>query len=374
MNFNGVITLEKANPPKNIIDWDMTTKRDIGTSVRIVSYVTVSGTKYTTITDVVIECTDVWAVAGQWDGTALRLYAASVTGSKGNCNIITTTTVQGYPDGDHVTTNVRDIAVSPTATNIGTYAVPSGEEGYVSGGNFIPLFPEYNQPINYLNTGEGDPNKQNTNGLQNGNEVPTEGKRTITTQYYGCEIELTNAIISATSKPYREAIYVTEIKDGDGIVYYAPCEVGTSWLGDAPTYEGIVKGGSYVMTDSEGASAFFPNIEYSPSGMVGTNVWYQTAKNETDNNGKYYAMVFGSYENKDSLMPLSTIDSEWDIIDSTFTTDVPMFDSREKLVKYLLGEIDADQSVSNPDEPNSVETPNGEPEQNMVAGDGVNFI
>lgn len=365
--FNGIATLSKTNPPKNVIEWDKNTKQDIGTTVHIQSEVTVSGVTYTTTTDVVIECKDVWALAGQWDGQALRLYACATPNSTGSSIITTTTTIKGYPEGDRVTTNTTEGTIGATASMLGTYAVPSGETGSVSGANFIPLFAGYNEPINYLNTGEGLTDDTNTNGLDNGSPVIPGQQRIVRFDYNQCSITMSSGVGITSDIPWRKGVYGVKVEDNNGNYIYLPSKYGMSWNHAGTNYRADRLDGTFRMSDTNGENAFFPNVEYSRYAGVAIGSEYY--------NDSFYCYVENNGTYETSFCPASELPTtEWDVIDTTYGVDCPVFDSEEALIQYLLGEIDESYSVNDNPPDNEVNTENNTPSQNMVAGEGVNFI
>lgn len=369
MTTEGKILIGKNYPPKNIIDWDITKATDIMTDV-IVSYEEeISGKTYTTKIIVQIECNDVWAIAGQWDigatPNALRLYASkplTTPSSPNGISKITTTTIHTDPDNGTTTETTVKEGVVGSAGLLGTWYVPANAQGSISGANNIPLFMSYNDPINYLNTGEGITNDTNTNGLENGNPTPTTGSREISSEYAG-SVSLIANDIGTINKLYRKGFYVEKVTTENGTAYI-PLIFGFSIFSHVlPTLNVMLDATNEFERNFIDTGHVYPQFD-----GVGGN--FSEMNKIRVSNDDYTAFIF---DNKEFLPFNGVVTDNYDYAETTFTFPCPIFDSREKLENYLLGVIDEDEAID-PDYPdNDEKTDTSVPVQNMVAGDGVNF-
>lgn len=400
--FNGNVILQKANPPKDTspYDWSIDKSMDINIHC-IFDYIDKNigdGSKqvhkyeqreYT--------IKNVWAVAGLLSTETIngRSYEKlTIYGSTPKMNGVysgkTSTEVvrtlkEEYFDGrepwsftttDTLNVELTDSNIGSSCPNTSFNAKMEPDSYSISGG--FPIFFDKNKMDKFLKGDEPLDDDVPTNGYEGSEEVPTNGTRKIQMNYAGANVAIADGIVEIVHKPYRQGVYAIPVKDNNGSVIYLPVIMGSSWNGGSITYNANLNNGEYKMIDNAVENEYFPNLDCRAEYDITNNIKYYYSENvpiEKGNNGTFYYSLFDNGINYGSIIPAMYLPyEEWDTIETTFTCSVPMFDTKEKLVKYLLGEIDEDEAVTNeiPDD-TTTETDNNIPKQNMISGEGVNF-
>lgn len=370
MILNGYYSGTSANEEKNNIDFTFGVPKEIETKTQLNYRVTVSGNTYVTnISKTHESVSGVWAMAGWWDRSGkspvLRLYTGAISGG-GEVKTVTTETVNGESR-----TTIKNIRVPAGVGLIDTVATSETDDYNISGANGIPLFTDFEKMKKYLETGEGLEDDTPTNGLNDNEYVDTIGGvnyhlnwDSVSMRFYASSSE--NG--KDDGELYREAVYVKKVNG-----YYVPVEIGASFVGMQKRYGVFCEDGTYRMYKSNGSDSFFPGNVYGSGEDVITPSYVSTSTSSYASKHPYYAFIGVNGGDKQSLMPAEYV-PEMDSVECTFTSDAPMFDDHDKFIDYLLGKIDDSDSVNNDSQNNNnVETPNGEPEQTMIAGEGVNF-
>lgn len=382
--FSGTANLQKVIE-KNQLDWDLNTPQNIDITATI-TYTEHAGSEdfYRTV---VRRCSlsGVWAVAMYQEldskmNPVIRAYMKNAIGSTGSYHITVETSTRVGSTGE-IVTNIQELnGTSNDVFGLFTMYAPSDRDvdsvsSSVSGD--IVLLPDYAKVEDFLIHG-GDPNEYNTNGINNNNVVIAGSVDRYTLTYNGVEISSAQTTVPVTGMPYeiyRQGVYCVPVSSKDKKIWL-PVELGTSYIGGRTDnkYVNGLSGGSYRMYYNQINTQYFPNVEYDFSGIITQNYYNDEHIGYSDSNESYTAIVSGNGTYAQSLMPAAQLpEQEWDSIDSTFNSSVPKFDSHDKLVQYLLGEINEDEAVNDEIFDNSEDTNNDEPEQTMVNGVGVNF-
>lgn len=390
INFNGNITLQKANEPKNQdpYSWKTTepTKEPVHVQFRVDGYNDEAtgdeDTQQARLWE--YDVVGAWAVCAWLDdksGTVrekdprVNIYVAAPEGEN-TVTIIDQHTEYEINNKNVLKDNPADVSVSATLKSpmiVGAISLnwSQSQRGTATIAGGIPIFREQSAALAYIKGEKALGTDVPTNGVENNEDVPAGGVREIIMAYSQWDIgdDVHVPGMSSTLFPiYREGVYAIPISSKTTTVY-CPVEVGYSVIGFnviGSKWRIFTSGGTYTMQDSNGPSEIFPGTVSSA---------YAMHKDSSDaENGDYHCVVYGNGIGDESAMPAMSIpNSGYDIVGSTFTSSAPMFDSHEKLVKYLLGEIDEDEAIPNPIDNNTETIDNDTPTQDMIVGNGVNF-